>query len=50
MRDSVGYSRVAGDDVIVWLRAHETGGAVQTFRCEYTVRNGVITAGKVLTA
>ncbi len=48
VRDVMRYSRVDGDHVVVWLRASETGGAVQVFRLEYTVRNGVITSGRKL--
>jgi hypothetical protein len=48
VRDVVGYSRVDGDHVMVWLRADDTGGTVQAVRLEYTVRNGVITSGRKL--
>jgi hypothetical protein len=48
IRDVVSFTRVSGDHVIVSIRAHELGGAVQVFKVEYTVRNGLITAGKVL--
>jgi hypothetical protein len=48
IRDVVDITRVSGDHVIVSLRAYELGGAIQVFRVEYTVRNGLITRGKVL--
>jgi serine/threonine protein kinase len=48
VRDVAGYTRVSGDHVIVWLHAHETGGQTQVFKVEYTVRDGIITAGRVL--
>jgi hypothetical protein len=48
VRDEIRIVRVTGDRVIVTLRAAETGGAVQYYRVEYTVRNGIITGGTVL--
>jgi Protein kinase domain len=48
--DEIRIVRVTGDRVIVTLRAAETSGAVQYYRIEYTVRNGVITAGTVLSS
>jgi hypothetical protein len=48
IRDVVSYTRVSGDHVIVSIRAHELGGAIQVFKVEYTVRNGLITSGRVL--
>jgi hypothetical protein len=48
VRDEIRIVRMTGDRVIVTLRAAETGGAVQYYRIEYTVRNGIITAGTVL--
>jgi hypothetical protein len=48
VRDVVAYTRVSGDRVIVSLRAHEDSGAIQVFKVEYTIRNGLITSGKVL--
>jgi hypothetical protein len=48
VRDVVDITRVSGDHVIVSLRAYELGGAIQVFKVEYTVRNGLITSGKVL--
>jgi Protein kinase domain len=48
VRDEIRIVRVTGDRVIVTLRAAETGAAVQYYRVEYTVRNGIITAGTVL--
>jgi hypothetical protein len=48
VRDVYGLSRVSGDRVVVWLRARESGGLIQTFKIKYTVRNGIIVAGEVL--
>jgi Protein kinase domain len=48
IRDVVGYTRVAGDHVIVWLRSRESGRVTQIFKVEYTVRDGAITRGRVL--
>ncbi len=48
IRDVVDVTRVSGDQVIVSLRAYELGGAIQVFKIEYMVRNGLITGGKVL--
>jgi hypothetical protein len=48
--DEIRIVRVTGDRVIVTLRAAQTGGAVQEYRIEYTVRNGIITAGTVLSS
>ncbi len=48
IRDVVASTRVSGDHVIATLRAYEVGGAIQVFKVEYTVRNGLITAGRVL--
>jgi Protein kinase domain len=47
-RDVVDITRVSGDHVTVSIRAYEVGGAIQVFKVEYTVRNGLITSGKVL--
>jgi hypothetical protein len=48
LSDVIGSTRVAGDRVIVWLSAHENGGVTQTYEVAYTVKNGVITAGRIL--
>jgi hypothetical protein len=48
IRDVVASTRVSGDHVIVSIHAHELSGAIQVFKVEYTVRNGLITMGKVL--
>jgi hypothetical protein len=48
VRDVVDITRVSGEHVIVSLRAYELRGAIQVFRVEYTVRNGLITRGRVL--
>lgn len=49
-RDEIRIVRVTGDRVIVTLRATQTSGVVLDYRIEYTVRNGVITAGTVLSS
>jgi hypothetical protein len=49
-RDEIRIVRVTGDRVIVTLRATQTSGTVLDYRIEYTVRNGVITAGTVLSS
>jgi hypothetical protein len=49
--DDVRSLRLSGDDrVIVRIRAYETGDTSQLYRVEYTVKHGVITSGRVLTA
>ena len=50
VRDEISIVRVTGDRVIVTLRAAQAGGAMQYYRIEYTVRNGVITAATVLSS
>lgn len=49
IRDDIRSIRVTGDQVLVWIRAYESGGVTQVYKIEYTVKDATIASGQVLT-